>query len=115
MKALGANLCRCAGYWSIVEAVDRAAAVLRGQAVSVPPLPLGESWEEMAKATGTARYGADLVRDGMLHLKVVRSPHAHARVVDVIDLTTGRPPRACAGARARSGDLVTLYLVQSLV
>ncbi len=82
-KALGANLCRCTGYWSIFEAVDRAAAVARGEVVSPPLLPLGESWEEMAKARGTAQYAADLVRDGMLHLKVVRSPHAHARVLEV--------------------------------
>ena len=83
VKSLGANYCRCAGFSSIFEAVDRAAAVLRGEAVSPPPLPLGECWEEMAKATGTARYGADLVRDGMLHLKVVRSPHAHALILEV--------------------------------
>ncbi len=83
VKALGANYCRCAGFSSIFEAVDRAAAALRGEALSPPPLPLGDCWEEMAKATGKALYGADLVRDGMLHLKVVRSPHAHARVVEV--------------------------------
>ncbi len=83
VKGLGANYCRCAGFSSIFEAVDRAAAALRGEAVSPPPLPLGDSWEEMAKAAGTARYAADLVRDGMLHLKVVRSPHAHARILEV--------------------------------
>ena len=83
VKGLGANYCRCAGFSSIFEAVDRAAATLRGEAVAPPPLPLGDCWEEMAKATGTARYGADLVRDGMLHLKVVRSPHAHARILEV--------------------------------
>ncbi len=83
VKSLGANYCRCAGFSSIFEAVDRAAATLRGEAVAPPPLPLGDCWEEMAKATGTARYGADLVRDGMLHLKVVRSPHAHARILEV--------------------------------
>ena len=83
VKCLGANYCRCAGFSSIFEAVDRAAAALRGEAVAPPPLPLGDCWEEMAKATGTARYAADLVRDGMLHLKVVRSPHAHARILEV--------------------------------
>jgi CO/xanthine dehydrogenase Mo-binding subunit/aerobic-type carbon monoxide dehydrogenase small subunit (CoxS/CutS family) len=83
VKSLGANYCRCAGFSSIFEAVDRAAATLRGEAVAPPPLPLGDCWEEMAKATGTAQYGADLVRDGMLHLKVVRSPHAHARILEV--------------------------------
>ena len=37
------------------------------------------------KVTGVARYTFDLVRPGMLHAKLVRSPHAHARIraVDV--------------------------------
>ena len=83
VKALGANLCRCTGYLGIFEAVDRAAALLRGEAVSPPPLPLAECWEEVARATGTARYGADVLRDGTLHLKVVRSPYAHAGILGV--------------------------------
>jgi CO/xanthine dehydrogenase Mo-binding subunit len=37
------------------------------------------------KVSGRARYTADIVRPGMLHAKVLRSPHPHARVhrVDV--------------------------------
>ncbi|HYB74409.1 MAG TPA: molybdopterin cofactor-binding domain-containing protein [Candidatus Sulfotelmatobacter sp.] len=81
VKALGADYCRCTGYATIFEAVERAAAVLRGEPVPPPALPLAESWDEIAKATGRAQYGADLLRPGMLHLKVVRSPHAHARVL----------------------------------
>lgn len=36
-----------------------------------------------AKVTGAASYTADIVRPGMLHAKVLRSPHAHARIVSV--------------------------------
>jgi CO/xanthine dehydrogenase Mo-binding subunit len=36
-----------------------------------------------AKVTGTARYTADVRLPGMLHAKVLRSPHAHARLVSV--------------------------------
>lgn len=32
------------------------------------------------KVTGVARYGADINLPGMLHGKVLRSPHAHARI-----------------------------------
>ena len=32
------------------------------------------------KVTGAARYGADISLPGMLHAKVLRSPHAHARI-----------------------------------
>ncbi|MCF8512046.1 MAG: xanthine dehydrogenase family protein molybdopterin-binding subunit, partial [Rhodobacteraceae bacterium] len=35
------------------------------------------------KVTGRARYGADVTAPGMLHAAVVRSPHAHARIVKI--------------------------------
>src|SRR5262249_43623715 len=31
--------------------------------------------------TGRARYTLDIAMDGMLHLKVLRSPHAHAKIL----------------------------------
>ncbi len=35
------------------------------------------------KVTGRAQYGADIHLPGMLHGKVLRSPHAHARIVAI--------------------------------
>ena len=35
------------------------------------------------KVTGQALYGADIDLNGLLHGKVLRSPHAHARVVSI--------------------------------
>jgi len=35
------------------------------------------------KVTGRAKYGADYTFPGMLHGKVLRSPHAHARIVSI--------------------------------
>ena len=37
----------------------------------------------MDKATGRAVYAADLAVEGMLHARVLRSPHAHADVVSI--------------------------------
>src|SRR5260370_34679253 len=35
------------------------------------------------KVTGRANYGADITLPGMLHGAVLRSPHAHARIVSI--------------------------------
>ena len=35
------------------------------------------------KVTGKALYGADMILPGMLHGKVLRSPHAHANIVSI--------------------------------
>ena len=76
---LKGNLCRCTGYRAINDALkgtvsveeDRAGAVCGASLQS----PLAESI-----VTGTARYTMDVAVEGLLHLKVVRSPHAHALV-----------------------------------
>jgi len=39
--------------------------------------------DAVEKATGRAKYATDLRVDGMLHAKLLRSPHAHARVTHV--------------------------------
>lgn len=35
------------------------------------------------KVTGRAQFGADMSAPGMLHAKVLRSPHAHARLISI--------------------------------
>jgi CO/xanthine dehydrogenase Mo-binding subunit len=42
------------------------------------------------KATGKARYAGDLVAPGMLHGKILRSPLAHAKILNI---DTGRAKR----------------------
>lgn len=81
--ALKGNLCRCTGYGSIRDAfadvknVERdAAGTSRGASV---PNPFAHDI-----VTGHARYATDVPPPpGMLHLKVLRSPHAHARIKSI--------------------------------
>ena len=48
------------------------------------------------KVTGRARFGADLILPGMLHSAVLRSPHAHARILAIDTLKA----EALAGVKA---------------
>lgn len=35
------------------------------------------------KVTGRAKYGADIQMSGMIYGKILRSPHAHARIKNI--------------------------------
>jgi len=48
------------------------------------------------KVTGRARYGDDMIVPGMLHAKILRSPHAHAKILS-IDTSKAR---ALSGVKA---------------
>jgi xanthine dehydrogenase molybdenum-binding subunit len=49
-----------------------------------------------AKVTGRAEYGHDLARPGMLHGAILRSPHAHARLLHLDVSGAARLPGVCA-------------------
>jgi putative selenate reductase molybdopterin-binding subunit len=106
-EALSGVLCRCTGYVKIVQAVQRAAAMLRGEDVGeeeilprviTPPemaalevVGKGEPKVDGVKlAAGRPVFTDDIVGairesplQGMLHGALLTSPHAHARITRI--------------------------------
>ena len=90
-KALQPHICRCTGYQKIFEAIELAGSYLRGKTKSIELKLTGKGTigqpvtrpDALEKATGTTLYAADLAVDGCAYIKVLRSPHHHAKIVHI--------------------------------
>src|SRR5215469_13007939 len=79
---LKGNLCRCSGYHSIEDAIRGVGSVDPDKPGCACGASLANPLAEQI-VTGNARYTLDTAMEGMLHLKLLRSPHAHARIKSI--------------------------------
>ncbi len=91
IKSLSKNLCRCTGYTKILDAVEYAAELIRdgknadgpekedGHAVGVSVARL----DSPGTVVGQSIYAADMKMAGMLHGKLLRTEHHHARILSI--------------------------------
>ncbi|HEV8712952.1 MAG TPA: 2Fe-2S iron-sulfur cluster-binding protein, partial [Candidatus Binatia bacterium] len=81
-RVLKGNLCRCTGYRAIEDAIRG----IRNIEEDRPGAACGAGLRAPASeaiVTGKVRYTLDTEVEGLLHMKLVRSPHAHARIVSI--------------------------------
>jgi CO/xanthine dehydrogenase Mo-binding subunit/aerobic-type carbon monoxide dehydrogenase small subunit (CoxS/CutS family) len=93
-ERLGGNICRCTGYQKIFDAVELARDVHNGR---LPSSALHEDdiaedgvigknvrrIDTPSKVSGRLKYAGDMTMPGLLHVQVLRSPHAHARITSI--------------------------------
>ncbi|MGF6885782.1 CO/xanthine dehydrogenase Mo-binding subunit/aerobic-type carbon monoxide dehydrogenase small subunit (CoxS/CutS family) [Nocardia sp. GAS34] len=81
-RALKGNLCRCTGYRAIEDAIRGVRHTENPEAGATVGSNLGAPAGPQV-VTGTARYTFDIDVPGLLHMKLLRSPHPHARILDI--------------------------------
>jgi len=92
-ERMGGNICRCTGYSKIFEAIEMARDVAAGKLdeTVLDEVDAGNSFigsnvrrlDAPSKVTGKLKYAGDMTMPGMLHMQVLRSPHAHAAIKSI--------------------------------
>ena len=91
-EAIKGNICRCTGYKKIIEGIDLAAQILRGDKKIDEELEKGDDFgvgsnafriDVRDKVLGIGEYVDDMELENMLHASAVRTKYPRARVLDI--------------------------------
>lgn len=90
IKGIKNNICRCTGYKKIIDGIELAAAVLRGDrqiagkvegivqvGQDIPRVDVRE------KVLGTGEFADDVEKEGMVYASAVRTKYPRAKVLDI--------------------------------
>ena len=91
-EAIKGNICRCTGYKKIIEGIDLAAQILRGDKKIDEELEKGDDFgvgsnafriDVRDKVLGIGEYVDDVELENMLHVSAVRTKYPRARILDI--------------------------------